>query len=107
MAVTAFWMVYLIMNRRALHHRLFYANFNQPKSETQGGKCVRISYNKLWHLMLDKKMNKADLRRATGVSTATIAKLDKGENITTDILIKICKALDCELNDIMELSRDK
>ena len=46
--------------------------------------------------MLDKKMNKADLRRATGVSTATIAKLDKGENVTTDILIRICKALDCE-----------
>ncbi len=46
---------------------------------------MRISYNKLWHLMLDKKMNKADLRRATGVSTATIAKLDKGENVTTDI----------------------
>jgi len=55
--------------------------------------------------MLDKKINKADLRRATGISTATIAKLDKGENITTDILVRICKALDCELNDIMELSK--
>ncbi len=57
---------------------------------------MRLSYTKLWRLMLDKKMNKADLRRATGVSTATIAKLDKGENVTTDILIRICKALDCE-----------
>ncbi len=66
---------------------------------------MRINYNKLWHLMLDKKINKADLRRATGISTATIAKLDKGENITTDILVRICKALDCELNDIMELSK--
>mgnify|MGYP003607852814 CR=1 FL=1 len=67
---------------------------------------MRISYNKLWHLMLDKQMNKADLKRATGISTASIAKLSKGENITTDILVKICKALDCELNDIMELARD-
>ena len=64
-----------------------------------------ISYNKLWHLLLDKKMNKQDLRRATGISTASIAKLNKGENITTDILIKICAALDCDLTDIMELSR--
>ena len=67
---------------------------------------MRISYNKLWHLMLDKQMNKADLKRATGISTASIAKLSKGENITTDILVKICNALDCELNDIMELARD-
>jgi len=67
---------------------------------------VGISYNKLWHLMLDKKMNKQDLKRATGISTASIAKLAKGENITTDVLVKICKALDCELEDIMQLSRD-
>ena len=66
-----------------------------------------ISYNKLWHLLLDKKMNKQDLRRATGISTASIAKLNKGENITTDILIKICAALDCDLTDIMELTRQE
>jgi len=62
-----------------------------------------ISYNKLWHLMLDKKMNKQDLKKATGISTASIAKLGKGENITTDVLVKICKALDCDITDIMEL----
>ncbi|WP_206813121.1 helix-turn-helix domain-containing protein [Paradesulfitobacterium ferrireducens] len=67
---------------------------------------MKISYNKLWHLMLDKKMNKADLKRATGISTASIAKLGRGENITTDILVKICKALKCELKDIMELTRE-
>ncbi len=67
---------------------------------------MRISYNKLWHLMLDKKMNKADLKRATGISTASIAKLGKGENVTTNILIKICEALECELSDIMELTND-
>lgn len=65
-----------------------------------------ISYNKLWHLMLDKKMNKQDLRKAAGISTASIAKLGKGENITTDVLVKICKALDCDITDIMELVKD-
>ena len=53
-------------------------------------------------------MKKADLKRLTGISTATIAKLDKGQNVTTDILVRICEALDCELSDIMELShKDK
>jgi len=63
----------------------------------------KISYNKLWHLMLDKKMNRQDLKKATGISTASIAKLNKGENITTDILVKICVALDCDITEIMEL----
>lgn len=67
---------------------------------------MKISYNKLWHLMLDKKMTKACLRRVTGISTASIAKLDKGENVTTDILVRICDALDCELQDIMELTHN-
>ena len=52
-------------------------------------------------------MNKADLKRVTGISTATIAKLDKGQNITTDILVRICISLDCNLDDIMELSREE
>ena len=59
-----------------------------------------------WHLMLDKKMNRRELREKTGISTASIAKLSKGENITTDVLIKICVALDCDITEIMELSRE-
>lgn len=62
-----------------------------------------ISYNKLWHLMLDKKMTKRELREKTGLSTASIAKLNRGENITTDVLVKICIALDCDITEIMEL----
>ena len=65
-----------------------------------------ISYNKLWKLLIDKKMNRRDLKSATGISTATIAKLGKGGNITTEILVKICEALECNLNDIMELSNE-
>jgi len=66
---------------------------------------MAISYNKLWKLLIDKKMNKQDLRTAAGVSTSVIAKLGKSENVTTDILLKICKALDCDISDIMEVER--
>lgn len=68
---------------------------------------MRISYNKLWHIMLDKKMNKQDLKRATGISTASIAKLNRGDNITTDVLVKICVALGCDITEIMELVEDE
>ena len=64
------------------------------------------NYNKLWKLLIDKKMNKKDLRLAAGVSTAVIAKLGKGENVTTDILLKICDVLCCDIADIMEIERD-
>ena len=63
---------------------------------------MRITYNRLWKLLIDKGMNRQDLRQATGISPASIAKLGKGENITTDILLKICVALDCNIEDIME-----
>ena len=63
---------------------------------------MRISYNKLWKLLIDKNMNKQDLRDASGVSAASIAKLGKGENITTDVLLKICESINCRLEDIME-----
>ena len=65
-----------------------------------------ISYNKLWKLLIDKNMNKQDLKKLSGVSSASIAKLGKGENITTDVLVKICKALDCDITDIMEMYDD-
>ncbi len=61
-----------------------------------------ISYNKLWKLLIDKGINKKQLIKITGVSSSSIAKLTKGENVTTDILCKICKALNCDFKDIME-----
>ena len=66
-----------------------------------------ISYKKLWKLLIDKDMTKRDLKRISGVSTTSIAKLSKGENITTDVLLKICKALDCGINDIMDMADDE
>ena len=57
-------------------------------------------------MLIDKKMNKRDLKRISGVSTASIAKLSKGDNITTDVLLKICMALNCDITDIMEIEQE-
>lgn len=65
-----------------------------------------ISYNKLWKLLIDKNMNKQELKKISGVSSASIAKLGKGANITTDVLVRICEALDCDIADIMEIVKD-
>ena len=67
---------------------------------------MHISYNKLWKLLIDKNMNKQALREASGISSASIAKLGKGDNITTEVLLRICKALDCDISDIMEVVKD-
>ena len=63
-----------------------------------------VSYKKLWKLLIDKDMKKKDLREATGISTASMAKLSKKENLTTDVLLRICDALKCDISDIMEVS---
>lgn len=62
-----------------------------------------ISYKKLWKLLIDKDMKKSDLLNAAGISRYTINKLNRGDNVTTDVLVKICRALDCTMDDIMEI----
>ena len=64
---------------------------------------VVVNYNKLWKILIDKRMTRCDLRNLTGLSAASISKLSKGANVTTDILVKICIALKCDITDIMEL----
>lgn len=64
---------------------------------------MAISYKKLWKLLIDKDMLKKELAEKADISTFTISKMSKGESVTTDTLVKICKALDCNLDDIMEL----
>ena len=61
-----------------------------------------VSYNKLWKLLIDKGINKKELIKLSGVSSSSIAKLTKGQNVTTDVLCKICKTLECDFKDIME-----
>ena len=65
-----------------------------------------ISYDKLWKLVIDKKMNRTELKEKSGISTASLAKLGKNENLTTAILLKICSTLDCNISDIMEVIDD-
>ncbi len=66
------------------------------------GGPMKISYNKLWKLLIDKGMTKMQLKDAAGISAASIAKLGKGGNITTDVLLKICETLNCHIEDILE-----
>lgn len=68
---------------------------------------MRMSYNRLWKLLIDKNMKKSDLRKVAGVSSSSLAKLGKGENVTTDVILKICVALDCRVEDIMEIIKDE
>ncbi len=63
---------------------------------------MQITYKKLWKMLIDRDMSKQDLKEAAGISSASIAKLGKGENITTDVLLKICEALNCKIEDILE-----
>ena len=68
---------------------------------------MAISYNKLWKLLVDKKMSKADLRKATGVSPNTITKMNKDDEVTLAVLGKICKALNCDYGDIVSFVPDE
>lgn len=64
---------------------------------------MSISYKKLWKLLIDKDMNKTDLQKTAKISWASITRLTRGENIGTDILLRICQTLECNLSDIMEI----
>ena len=62
-----------------------------------------ISYKKLWKLLIDKDMNKGDLQKAAGISWASVTKMSKGESVSMDILMKTCRALNCNIGDIMDI----
>ena len=68
---------------------------------------MSVSYKKLWKLLIDKDMLKKDLRTMTGVSTTTMSRLSKDENVSTEILSKISAALNCDVGDIMEFVPDR
>lgn len=63
------------------------------------------SYKKLWHILIDRDIKKRELCKMAGISTSSLAKLGKGENVNTDILIKICRALNCGIDEIMEIDK--
>ena len=64
---------------------------------------MSISYKKLWKLLIDRDMMKKDLAQKANISSASIAKLGRNENVNTDIILKICTALECDFSDIMEI----
>ena len=68
---------------------------------------MAISYNKLWKLLIDRKMSKADLRRAAGIAPNTMTKLNKDEEVSMTVLVKICSALDVNIGDVMDLMPDQ
>ena len=63
---------------------------------------MRISYKKLWHVLLDKNMTKQDLRKATEISTTTVQKLTKNESVGIDIILRICEKLNLQIDDVVE-----
>ena len=67
---------------------------------------MSISYNPLWHLLVEKKMKKGELRLLVGMSNSTLAKLGKDEPVTLEDLEKICVALDCRIEDVLEFVKD-
>ena len=65
---------------------------------------MAVSYNKLWKKLIDLGMSKGDLRVKAGISTRQLAKLGKNENVTTDVLVRVCRALECNVDEIMDIS---
>ena len=70
-------------------------------------KQMRFSYNKLWKLLIDRGINKKTLREMSGISATSVAKLGKGGNVNTDVLLRICNALNCDVGDIMEFIKEE
>ena len=66
-----------------------------------------ISYKKLWKLLIDRDLKKKDLCHMARISSASVAKLGKNKNINTQIIVRICEALDCDTSDIMEIEKDE
>ena len=67
---------------------------------------MSISYKKLWKLLIDKDMTKTQLREKADIATSTLAKLSKDEQVSMDVLLRICKTLDCGLDEIVEISKE-
>ena len=68
---------------------------------------MAVSYKKLWKLLIDRDMTKTMLRKEAGITTSAIAKLGKNENVNTEVLVKICNTLKCDISDIMELTDER
>ena len=68
---------------------------------------MTVNYNKLWKKLIDLEMSRTEMRLKAGISTKQLAKLGKNENVNTEILVKICKALECNIDEIMDVAPQK
>ena len=66
---------------------------------------MSINYDKLWKLLIDKKMNRTALKEVSGISFNVLAKMGKGEPVSMESMLKVCKALDCDISDVMEIMK--
>lgn len=87
---------------RNLIFQFTYYNLNHV-FEKREVPTVEVSYKKLWKILIDKDMKKKDLQAAAGISWASVTKLSKGEAVSMEVLIKVCKTLNCDIGDIVEL----
>ena len=66
---------------------------------------LKVSYNKLWKLIIDKEMSKAQLRKRTGIAASTFSKMNKSECVSLEIIVKLCHVLDCDIGDVVGVLR--
>jgi DNA-binding Xre family transcriptional regulator len=68
---------------------------------------MAVSYNKLWKILIDKRMKRIELMQAAGIGTSTLSKLGKDQYVSMEVLVKICRVLDCNIGDIVDYVKDK
>ena len=68
---------------------------------------MKITYNKLWKLLIDKGMTKTEMRIKADISTTTLAKMGKNETVSMEVLLRICKVLKCDISDIMKITNEE
>lgn len=86
---------------------MFAENYAIIKKIRNEVSIMAISYNKLWKQLIDKNMTKTDLRLKADISTTTLAKLGKNETVSMDVMLRICKVLQCNIGDIMDATEEK
>jgi len=86
--------------------RCIISKYRSSINYCNGEQNMSVSYKKLWKLLIDREMMKKELRERVGLTTNVIAKMGKEENVSTEVLCKICEALDCRLEDIIEIIPD-
>ena len=82
---------------------MLYYNMLNSAHGLEENRIMGVCYNKLWKILIDKNMYKTDLIRAAGISTNAMAHMGKNEDVRVEVLVKVCKALDCTFDDIMDI----